>query len=62
MNLIVHTGERPHKCDICNKFFSLDFNLRTHMRTHTGSYNSKKSKNTILYINIYLFRRETLYL
>ena len=29
-----HTGERPYKCDKCDKGFSESGNLKTHLKTH----------------------------
>jgi uncharacterized Zn-finger protein len=34
--MFVHTRERPHKCGHCEKAFSVDYNLKTHLRIHTG--------------------------
>jgi uncharacterized Zn-finger protein len=30
------TCTKPYKCEICGKGFSQNFNLQTHIRTHTG--------------------------
>ena len=39
--MLVHSGSRPHECDICGKRFSLLYNMQTHKKTHLGEKEHK---------------------
>lgn len=36
LDVLFVAGDKPHKCDVCNKCFSRKDKLKMHMRSHTG--------------------------
>jgi hypothetical protein len=46
VHMRVHTGVKPYKCDICNKYFSEKSNLKTHVKKHRDVGEDGGSKTT----------------
>merc|ERR1712204_130984 len=57
-HMLVHFGEKPHKCTQCNKSFNVASSLQTHVVVHIrGSHNSAHNVKT--HSMKYLFLRLT---
>ena len=51
-HMLTHTGEKPHKCDICSYPAATKSILVTHKRKHTGEILCQRSKSASLKTNM----------
>ena len=53
-HMTIHTGEKKHSSNMCDKSFSHRSNLVTHMTTHTRKKNNLDTCNIVILRNISL--------
>ena len=59
IHLRVHTGEKPHECDICGEVFKQSSTLLRHMHTDVKPNNCKRESSRSLSVKPYNCERES---